>query len=210
MTYEELKKRMIDFGFEEKTYLTDEMALSEFHSSINQARQTISQSIPLIGRYDFVQDGTATGLHRIDLKAETENDPDGDVIPITLDGSFDKIDSMQIIYGGRPFPFSDYTLEQGHIVVLNYALAGSFTIFYEKGVDLINTSTPDNFDIQIDSEAEHLVPLLASYHAWLDDDIQKATMYYNEYEQELNRILQARAERQNKVKARIVGGIRWH
>ena len=210
MTYEELKKRMIDFGFEESAYLTDPMALSEFHSSINQARQTISQSIPLIGRYDFVQDGTATGLHRIDLKAETENDPDGEIVPITLDGSFDKIDSMQIIYNGRPFPFSDYTLEQGHIVVLNYALVGSFTIFYAKGVDLINTSTPDNFDIQIDAEAEHLVPLLASYHAWLDDDIQKATMYYNEYEQELNRILQSRAERQNKVKARIVGGIKWH
>ena len=210
MTYEELKKRMIDFGFEESTYLTDPMALSEFHSSINEARQIISQSVPLIGRYDFVQDGTATGLHRIDLKAGTENDPDGEIVPISLDGSFDKIDSMQIIYDGRPFPFSDYTLEQGHIVVLNYALVGSFTIFYAKGITLINGDTPDDFDIQIDYEAEHLFPLLAAYHAWLDDDIQKATMYYNEYEQELNRILQTRAERQNKVKARIVGGIKWH
>ena len=210
MTYEELKKRMIDFGFEESTYLTDPMALSEFHSSINEARQIISQSVPLIGRYDFAQNGTATGLHRIDLKAGTETDPDGEIVPISLDGSFDKIDSMQIIYDGRPFPFSDYTLEQGHIVVLNYALVGSFTIFYAKGIDLIDTDTTDDFDIQIDYEAEHLVPLLASYHAWLDDDIQKATMYYNEYEQELNRILQARAERQNKVKARIVGGIKWH
>ena len=210
MTYEELRTRMIDFGFEEESYLTDEMALSEFQSSINQARQTISQAVPLIGRYDFVQDGTATGLHRIDLKAGTENDPEGEIIPISLDGKFDKFDSMQIIYDGRAFPFSDFTLEQGHVIVLNYALAGSFTIFYAKGIDSINVSTPDNFDIQIDYEVEHLVPLLASYHAWLDDDIQKATMYYNEYEQELNRILQSRAERQNKVKARIVGGIRWH
>ena len=46
MTYGELKQRMTDFGFEEATYTSDPMALSEFISSINQARQTISQNIP--------------------------------------------------------------------------------------------------------------------------------------------------------------------
>lgn len=259
MTYEELKKRMIDFGFEESTYLTDPMAISEFQSSINQARQTISQAVPLIGRYDFVQDNEyskrveeerkeydalyqaleeqyrsgeiteeeykaqkaqldnqwetwlkSVRLHKINLRTCKDNAPDGTERTITIDGKFDRMDGVQIVQNGNVIPFSDYTLEQGCIVVLDYALAGSFTIFYAKGIDLIDTDTTDDFDIQIDYEAEHLVPLLAAYHAWLDDDIQKATMYYNEYEQELNRILQARAERQNKVKARVVGGIRWH
>ena len=54
------------------------------------------------------------------------------------------------------------------------------------------------------------MPLLASYHAWLDDDMQKAVLYYNEYEQERDRTLTRWQERNAKSKARIVGGIRWH
>jgi len=205
MTYGELKQRMTDFGFEDSTYLADPTAMSEFISSINQARQTISQVFPTKGRYDFVQDGTQTGLHRIDMKNKTDNEGD-----IEFAGTFDSMDSMQMIIDGQVYPFSDYTLEQGYIVVLNYAVIGTFSIFFEKGISLIDLTTPDDFDIEIDQEAEHLVPLLASYHAWLDDDPEKATLYYNEYEQERN-ILQAKwEERKTKPKARIVGGIRWH
>lgn len=210
MTYGELKQRMTDFGFEEATYTSDPMALSEFISSINQARQTIAQYFPVKGRYDFVQDGTETGLHKIDLLNKTETDAEGETVPITFDGTFNSFDSMQMITGGQVYPFGDYTLEEGHIVVLNYALKGSFTIFFDKGVSLITEDTADGADIGIHHEAEHLVPLLASYHAWLDDDIQKATMYYNQFEQERNQIVAKWNERKAKTKARIVGGIKWH
>ena len=151
-----------------------------------------------------------TILHKIDLVAKTENNAEGEIVPITFDGTFDSFDNMQIVQNGNVLPFSDYTIEQDHIVVLNYALAGTFTIFFEKGVSLFTVSTPDETDIEIHPEAEHLVPLLASYHAWLDDDMQKAVLYYNEYEQERDRILTRWQERNAKSKARIVGGIRWH
>lgn len=210
MTWGELKTIMIDFGFEEESYLIDPMAASEFRSSVNEARRIISQYVPLIGRYDFTQDGTATGLHRINLKTGKENNTEGQEVDIVYDGMFDKMDSFQIIVNGQPFPFSDYTIEQGCIVVLNYAIKGDFTIFYAKSITPVTVSTEDDFDLQMDYEVEHLLPLLASYHAWLDDDIQKATMYYNEYEQEMTKILERRAERNNKVKARIVGGVKWH
>ena len=210
MTYGELKRRMIDFGFEESDYLSDPMAESEFRSSVNQARQTIAQYFPTIGRYDFAQDGTAVGLHKINLKDKTENNTDGETVSITFDGIYDNFDSMQIIQDGKVNPFGDYTIEQGNIIVLSYAIKGSFTIFFEKGITLIGEDTQDEFDIEIAPEYEHLVPLLASYHAWLDDDIQKATMYYNEYEQERNSLQAKLNEQKNKAKARVVGGIRWH
>lgn len=245
MTYGELKKRMIDFGFEESSYLGDEMATSEFQSSVNQARQTIAQYFPMKGRYDFSQDDkfaerqaevinaierqyqegiiteeqrdamiaeykSKTTLHRINLKDKTENNASGETVPITFDGVFDNFDKMQVIVDGKVYPFGDYTIEQGYIVVLSYALAGDYTIFFEKGITLIDSNTQDDFDIEIDPEAEHLVPLLASYHAWLDDDMQKAVLYYNEYEQERNNLMQQINERKNQPKARIVGGWKWH
>lgn len=210
MTFAELRQRMLDFGFEEQEYLSEAITTSEFISSINQARQTIAQYFPQQGRYDFTQDGTGTGLHRIDLQNKTENNAEGEIVPITFNGTFDNFDNMQVIQDGRIYPFSDYTIEQGHIIVINYALAGTFTIFFEKGVSLFTVSTPDEADIEIHPEAEHLVPLLASYHAWLDDDMQKAVLYYNEYEQERDKILTRWQERNAKSKARIVGGIRWH
>ena len=37
--------------------------------------------------------------------------------------------------------------------------------------------------------AHSLVPLLAAYYLWLDDEEQKATMYNNLYEQKLNQLL---------------------
>lgn len=210
MTFAELRQRMLDFGFEEQDYLSDPMTTSEFIESINHARQTISQYFPQEGRYDFVQDGTATGLHKIDLQEKTENDVEGNIVPISFNGTFDSFDSMQVIQNGRVQSFGDYTIEQGHIIVLNYALEGSFTIFFERGVTLFTISTQDNADIEIHPEAEHLVPLLASYHAWLDDDMQKAVLYYNEYEQERNNLQALWKDRAAKGKARIIGGLRWH
>ena len=148
--------------------------------------------------------------HRINLKDKTENNASGETVPITFDGVFDNFDKMQVIVDGKVYPFGDYIIEQGYIVVLSYALAGDFTIFFEKGITLIDSNTQDDFDIEIDPEAEHLVPLLASYHAWLDDDMQKAVLYYNEYEQERNNLMQQINERKNQPKARIVGGWKWH
>ena len=43
-------------------------------------------------------------------------------------------------------------------------------------------TTKDNYTIQIPDKLIDLVPLLAAHYAWLDDDVQKATIYWNEYD----------------------------
>ena len=150
---------------------------------------------------DYTYDGTewtAKGIVYFDLKAIT--------------GSFDRIEKIERYYNDDINDFADYDLLQGYKVALKANTDGTVIVSYVRKLDNITPDTPDDFDIQMDYEVEHLVPLLAGHYAWLDDDIQKATMYYNEYEQELNRIIQRIQEREQKQsqKMKIVGGFKWH
>lgn len=43
----------------------------------------------------------------------------------------------------------------------------------------ITADTDDDFEIQLPDKVIDLVPLMAAYFVWLDDDERKATMYWN-------------------------------
>lgn len=125
--------------------------------------------------------------------------------------SYDRLDDVKTVgTDGELITFADYDMLQNRYFV-PAKNAGTILIFYSIKLDDITPDTPDDFDIQIDYEIEHLVPLLAGHYAWLDDDIQKATMYYNEYEQLLNQVTVRLQERENeKTKMKVVGGFKWH
>lgn len=55
----------------------------------------------------------------------------------------------------------------------------------------ITLETEDDHVIDLPDDLVELVPLLASYHVWLDDDLTKATMYYNNFVQKRDAIMQA-------------------
>ena len=55
----------------------------------------------------------------------------------------------------------------------------------------ITTTTPDTHEIDLPEDILELVPLLAAYHIWLDDDQTKATMYYNNFVQKRELIIEA-------------------
>lgn len=48
--------------------------------------------------------------------------------------------------------------------------------------NIITAQTNDSEVIALPNNVVQLVPLLASYYVWLDDDTVKATVYKNEYE----------------------------
>ena len=150
---------------------------------------------------DYTYDGTkwtAKGIIYFDLK--------------TITGSFERIVKIERLLNDDINDFADYNLLQGYKVAMKPTTQGTVIVSYVRKLDNITPDTPDDFDIQMDYEVEHLVPLLAGHYAWLDDDIQKATMYYNEYEQELARVTQRIQEREQNQKQRmkIVGGFKWH
>ena len=67
----------------------------------------------------------------------------------------------------------------------------------------ITVNTPDTAKISIADELVPLYTLLAAHYAWLDDDLTKATIYWNEFDDLKNQfITNARTPR----RAVIVGG----
>lgn len=70
----------------------------------------------------------------------------------------------------------------------------------------ISVSSSPTERINIADNLAPLIPLLAAHYIWLDDDITKATMYWNEYDQLKDQII---AVCRMPRKARIEGGIRW-
>lgn len=66
--------------------------------------------------------------------------------------------------------------------------------------------TEDDRVIELPDNIIELVPLLASYYAWLDDDQVKAVLYWNSYDFMRTEILNGSLS--NK-RATITGGVRW-
>ena len=71
----------------------------------------------------------------------------------------------------------------------------------------ITEDTEDTQKINIAANLYPLIPLLAAHYIWLDDDITKATMYWNEYDQLKDQIIAVCRQPRSAV---IEGGIRWY
>ena len=70
----------------------------------------------------------------------------------------------------------------------------------------ITESTPDDRVLELPDDIVELLPLLASYYVWLDDDQVKATLYWNAFDAALNDIV---AGITRNTKGVISGGVRW-
>lgn len=70
----------------------------------------------------------------------------------------------------------------------------------------ITDLTTDDFVIDLPENLLVLVPLLAGHFVWLDDDVQKSVMYWNDYDEMRNGILAACL---GDTRAVIKGGIGW-
>ena len=91
----------------------------------------------------------------------------------------------------------------GEIIYGTVMLAIEGYLREEESGSGIFGSTSDDDVIEIPYIIIPLYTLLAAHYAWLDDDITKATMYYNEYDNLKNEIV-ANANRSRM--AEIVGG----
>lgn len=72
--------------------------------------------------------------------------------------------------------------------------------------EYITNSTEDNFRINLPDNVLELVPLLASYFIWLDDDNVKSTYYWNTFDENRQRVV---ASCLQDAKAKITGGLGW-
>ena len=107
----------------------------------------------------------------------------------------------EIIYGTVMLAIEGYLrdTERGDDVVVDYRDVDPNI----RQITRITEDTDDDDIIEIPYIIVPLYTLLAAHYAWLDDDITKATMYYNEYDNLKNEIV-ANANRSRM--AEIVGG----
>lgn len=190
MNYGQIKQNLISLGFAEESDYQEFEDLGYTYDCINRAIDQIENQFPYIAKYEFEIDESDTGILYIDMTdrqgflglAET---------PVVFE-----------VNGEETFrKFGDYQIEMGHTIVIKVDdYAGMFRIYYNKQCTDISSSTVDAFVPELPNKVHHLIPLLAAYYLWLDDDAAKAAQYYNMYETELALITQ----KENAPRMRVV------
>lgn len=75
--------------------------------------------------------------------------------------------------------------------------------------DHITVDTEDTADLGLPADLTELVPLLAGYHIWLDDDQTKATMYYNNFVQKRDAIIESNMSTARATIMPTIDGVKW-
>lgn len=169
MTYGELKQSILSLGFEVESTIDEEYELL-FLDGINRALRFINVEFPMTGSTDF-----------------TINNPEDDYETIDF-SAFDDFDTLlraeikRTVDGrNRILPFADYIDNDG-VVRFYTGTAGTITFIYRTRITEVTDITDDDTELVIQYKAEPLLPLLACYYIWNDDDPEKAAKWRNEYE----------------------------
>lgn len=169
----DLIREVRDLGFEEDETLEEDAYRSILITATNRALRDIAETIPVVMRYEFEQDGTQTGIIRYDMVELTADNGvrkfyDFDEVPVRESDTYER--------------FNDYEVEEGHIMVMDASLKGRFSVFYKLSPTVLKENSSNNQELDVAHKAEHLLPLLVSYYVWLDDDVNKAQEYKTSYE----------------------------
>jgi hypothetical protein len=121
---------------------------------------------------------------RYDVKALTAVNE----VPVFI-GFLDKVQEGDYSDGKSYLDIKDFRIEQKHILVLDGMEQAEYTIFYKKNFIPFTAATPDSFPIELDYDKEHLLPLLAAWYVWEDDEPTKAAKWRNDYEDYVARLL---------------------
>ena len=180
MNYGQIKQNLISLGFAEDTDYQEFEDAGYTYDCINRAIDQIENQFPYIAKYEFEIDESDTGILYIDMTDRT---------------GFLGLAETPVVFevnGEETFrKFGDYQIEMGHTIVIKVDdYEGMFRIYYNKQCTDITSTTSDAFVPELPNKVHHLIPLLAAYYLWLDDDAAKAAQYYNMYETELALIMQ--------------------
>jgi hypothetical protein len=181
MTYGELKEQIRDMGFEENETMIEAEYRSIVKNACNFAVDTIAETVlPIVREYEISATGEGVGVKRYFM-------PD-------LVAGFLAFEKHPILEDrGRYETLNDYKIENRKTFVIPAHVCGKITIFYKKRPERITAETPDSFEIELDDSVAPLIPHLASFYVWLDDDERKAVMYQNMYDDLKNQIMAAGA-----------------
>lgn len=173
MNYGQLKTELVGLGFSDTSELDDfgQIVPDAINRAITEINLTV---LPIIDSIEIEQDGTEDEILYYDMKSLTRKNG----ISRFLDFADTPVKTGTNVYK----KFNDYEIENGDTLVLDGNLEGTFKVFYKKIHTPFTLETSDDTEIELPIKAHVLVPLLAAYYIWLEDEKTKAVDYYNQYE----------------------------
>lgn len=197
MTYQELINEIRDLGFSDDSEIEEFAEAGLLYSAINRAITRINLELyPIIEKYEFDISDDDTGYLYITMT---------DIDDLFLDFA-----DMPVLFerDGANFytKFGDYEIESDDTLVINADKnKGSFRVFYKVAHDTFTGKTSQlKEDLPLQLKVHHLVPLLASYYVWNEDEPTKAAQYLNLFESEKAELKEQALAR--KFKVRVVSG----
>lgn len=194
MTYQEVINHIKSLGFSDDDEIEEFAESGVLYDSINRAITEINLRLaPIYGKFEFEITDSDTGYLYIDMMDEDEMFLDFTDTPVLYEKD------------GSDFytKFNDYQIETGTTVVIDAdSNKGKFRIFYKAAHEPITGTTQYRDDVPLMQKVHHLVPLLASYYVWQEDEPAKAAQYFNMYEQKSVDVM----EQDVQMKARIIPG----
>jgi hypothetical protein len=176
-TLKDIKQSTYDRMFLEPSEYSEYDAF--FVTAINDAFMELCKRFSVAKQYE------------IDKSPSTDNPWDTyDMIDLTMDEitgerifmSFAENSIYKLTEDGI-IPFNNYFTSLDQYLCLPAEESGSFLVLYNAYPHKITDITPDNYEIEFEPEICQYLPMLCAWRLFLDDDISRATMYYNEYVQ---------------------------
>ena len=194
MNYGELKTNIKALAFEENETIDEYIENDVIPTAINRAISSIGERIfPIVKTYEIEQDGTDT------------EDMEYDFTSIVSDFLAFEKHPVRIDDGDVYEPFNDYIIKNDEIIRIPGSVVGTFEVYYRaEHTPYTADGEMDDVQIPLKRRVHYLVPMLAAYYVWLDDDPTKAAQYYNMYETEEAGIL---AEKSRPRMRFVKGGI---
>ena len=197
MTYQELINEIRDLGFSDDSEIEEFAEAGLLFSAINRAITRINLELyPIIEKYEFDISDDDTGYLYITMT--------------DIDDMFLDFADTPVLFerDGADFytKFADYEIEADNTLVINADKnKGSFRVFYKVAHDTFTGKTSQlKEDLPLQLKVHHLVPLLASYYVWNEDEPTKAAQYLNLFEAEKAELKEQALAR--KFKVRVVSG----
>lgn len=190
MNYSELINNIRDLGFSEDDEIEEMGEL--IPNSINRAISEINIGVaPILEKHEVELTDDDEGYIYIDM--------------LEVDESFLDFADTPVLFerDGTSYykKFADYDIEMGRTVVINAdEYKGKFRIFYKVAHETFTLEDEMlEEELPLPLRAHHLVPLLASFYVWEEDDPSRATQYYNIYEQRAQEVVSSTKQLKAKI-----------
>ena len=144
---------------------------------INHGLLDLANLFPIKAQYEITQTASTD-----------EGENEYDIRTLTQEGGVNKFirfanPALLVVSGGDTSVAFDYKIIADRYLHIKKNYGGTFKVQYYRFPMEVTDSTNDNYVFDIDSEAANLLPLYATWWAMQDDDIQTATIAYNEYQE---------------------------